>query len=50
MVLGLLIRPSGTEPKMKVYLSVIGDSIENSNIKCEDLSNAIMKIIKQACN
>ena len=45
-----VIRPSGTEPKMKVYLSVIGDSIENTNIKSEVLSNTIMKIIKQACN
>lgn len=44
-----VIRPSGTEPKMKVYLSVIGDSIGNSNIKCEELSKAVMKIIKQAC-
>jgi len=44
-----VIRPSGTEPKMKVYLSVTGDSIEDSNIKSEILSKAVMKIINLAC-
>ena len=46
----LVIRPSGTEPKMKVYLSVTGDSIKDSNKKSDVLNKAVMEIINLACN
>lgn len=45
----LVIRPSGTEPKMKVYFSVTGDSIEDSNKKSDVLHKAVMEIINLAC-
>jgi len=45
-----VVRPSGTEPKMKVYISTIGKSVEGSENKIEELKNSIMKIIEAACN
>ncbi|ADL51863.1 phospho-sugar mutase [Clostridium cellulovorans] len=43
-----VVRPSGTEPKMKVYLSVVGKSFEDSKIKMEDFKENIMAIINKA--
>ena len=40
-----VVRPSGTEPKMKVYLSTVGKSLENSNEKIEEFQNKVMEII-----
>ena len=40
-----VVRPSGTEPKMKIYLSVKGSSLENSKEKSENFKNAIMEVI-----
>lgn len=40
------IRPSGTEPKLKVYYSVIGSSMEDSNIKLEALKKAVLGVIE----
>lgn len=34
-----VIRPSGTEPKLKVYVTAIGDTLENSNLIAEKLAN-----------
>ena len=39
------IRPSGTEPKAKVYFSVTGESIEDSNNKMELVVSSVMELI-----
>lgn len=43
-----VVRPSGTEPKMKVYLSVIGKSIKDSEDKMAKFEESIMEIINFA--
>lgn len=40
------IRPSGTEPKAKVYFSVTGDSFEDSNEKMEKFVRSVMELIQ----
>ena len=40
------IRPSGTEPKLKMYYAVIGSSMEDSDIKLEKLKDAILGVIE----
>ena len=45
-----VVRPSGTEPKMKIYLAVIGNSIEDSNVKMNIFEKEIMKNINEALN
>lgn len=42
----LMARPSGTEPKLKVYFSVKGNSLEDSKQKIKKLQNIINDIIK----
>ena len=37
-----VVRPSGTEPKMKVYLSVVGSSLNDSEEKLNNFKNAVM--------
>ncbi len=36
------VRPSGTEPKIKFYFGVVGDSLEDSAKKLEELKNAML--------
>ena len=40
-----VVRPSGTEPKMKVYFSVVGTSLKDSEEKLEIFKKDIMAII-----
>ncbi|MDE5831073.1 MAG: phospho-sugar mutase, partial [Clostridia bacterium] len=37
-------RPSGTEPKIKFYMGVKENSMENANRRLEDLKNAMLKM------
>lgn len=41
------IRPSGTEPKIKVYFGIKGTSNEDAKEKLEKLKTAMLEIIKQ---
>jgi phosphoglucomutase len=45
-----VVRPSGTEPKMKIYMSVIGDSYEDAEYKVESFKREVMAIIDEACS
>ena len=40
------VRPSGTEPKIKLYMGIKGNSEEEANIKLEELKNAMVSIVK----
>ena len=40
------VRPSGTEPKIKLYMGVKGNSEEDADKKLEDLKNAMVEIVK----
>ncbi|MBU3180905.1 phospho-sugar mutase [Clostridium psychrophilum] len=44
-----VVRPSGTEPKMKIYLSVKGNCLENSSKKMIVLKENVMSIVNNAC-
>ena len=40
------VRPSGTEPKIKFYMGVKGNSIENANNLVEELTNGMKKLME----
>ena len=39
------IRPSGTEPKIKIYFGVVGNSIENANEVSKKFVEDVMAVI-----
>lgn len=41
------IRPSGTEPKLKLYYSVTGDSLQDAEERLEKLKNAVNEMVNQ---
>lgn len=42
-----VVRPSGTEPKMKAYLSIKGNSLNDAEEKIEKFKNNVMDIINK---
>ncbi|MDE7213829.1 MAG: phospho-sugar mutase, partial [Anaeroplasmataceae bacterium] len=40
-----VLRPSGTEPKLKVYYGVVGDTLEESNAKLKQLTDEVLAIV-----
>ena len=40
------VRPSGTEPKIKLYFGVKSTSIETSEKELEEIKNAMIEIVK----
>ena len=41
------VRPSGTEPKIKLYFGVKGTSAENATEELEFLKEAMVKLVKE---
>lgn len=42
-----VLRPSGTEPKLKVYYGVVGSDHESANAKLEELTKEVMAIVEK---
>ncbi|MBS5885370.1 phospho-sugar mutase [Clostridium sp.] len=45
-----VVRPSGTEPKMKAYVAVKGNSLKNSEEKLESFKNEVVSLINSKLN
>jgi phosphoglucomutase len=45
-----VVRPSGTEPKMKIYLSVVGKTAEDADERMSEFKRNVMNLIDEACN
>ena len=43
----IVIRPSGTEPKLKIYISVVGETLKAAREKEGDIMRELEKIITQ---
>ena len=39
-------RPSGTEPKIKFYMGIKGDNLEDANRKLESFKDAVVKALE----
>lgn len=44
-----VVRPSGTEPKMKIYISVCGKNDDESLNKITEFKKSVMALINEAC-
>ena len=44
------VRPSGTEPKIKFYMGVCGNSMQNANDELNKLENAVKEMAEEAQN
>ena len=42
------VRPSGTEPKIKLYIGIKGENMENANEKLEKLSKAMEDLVRNS--
>lgn len=45
-----VVRPSGTEPKMKAYVAVKGDSLNDSEKQLESFKNEVVNLINKKLN
>ena len=43
----LCARPSGTEPKIKFYYGIVGDSLEDAEAKSAAMAEAVEKMINE---
>ena len=41
----MCVRPSGTEPKIKFYYGVVGDSLEDADKKSAEMGKAVQKLV-----
>jgi phosphoglucomutase len=41
----ICVRPSGTEPKIKIYFGVVGESLEDAEKKSEELAEVVKKLV-----
>ena len=45
-----VVRPSGTEPKMKIYLAIKGSSLEDAETQIANFKEKVMEIINEKLN
>jgi phosphoglucomutase len=43
----MVLRPSGTEPKLKIYVGVTDNSMDRAKMQIQNLSEGVLKIVKQ---
>ncbi len=43
---GFTIRPSGTEPKVKIYFSVVGESFSKAREELEEFQREVLALIE----